>query len=67
MKAMATDVSRTPHTWEDRLSIGQLSEEEWQVLHDMIDSGEVETVEEGARLLDFKERDLNQRDSFYGF
>jgi hypothetical protein len=36
MMAMANDVSRTPHTWEDRLSAGQLTEEEWQVLHDMI-------------------------------
>ncbi len=67
MMATGTEVSRTPHTWEDRLSNGLLTEEEWQILRDMVDLGEVDTVEEGARLLDFKERELNQPDTFYGF
>ena len=56
-----------PQSWFTRLANDQLSEEEWKVLQDMVASGQCETLEEAARLLDFQDRELNQDDSFYGF
>jgi len=56
-----------PSTWEARLAVGQLREEEWKVLRDLVESGDVETELEAARLLDFKDRELNLGDTFYGF
>lgn len=56
-----------PHTWEARLLAGHLNASEWEMLRDMIDDGEAKTVEEAARLLDFKDRELNLGDTFYGF
>ena len=66
MKTMVPDTTHVPHTWEDRLSAGQLREEELQILSEMVEQGDVETLEEAARLLDFKDREFNLRDSFYG-
>lgn len=56
-----------PDTWEARLANGTLTETEWELLREMVDEGEVETLEEAARLLDFRERELNRAQSFYGF
>ncbi|NUQ38732.1 MAG: hypothetical protein HUU23_13250 [Caldilineales bacterium] len=56
-----------PHTWEARLATGKLSEEEWKVLRDMVTAAEAESLEHAARLLDFKERELNLDETFYGF
>lgn len=56
-----------PHTWEARLLAGQINESEWEMLREMVDDGEAKTVEEAARLLDFKDRELNLGDTFYGF
>ncbi|MCO6453307.1 MAG: hypothetical protein J5I90_21170 [Caldilineales bacterium] len=64
---MKTRVQEMPSTWEARLAAGQLSEEEWKVLRDLVESGDVETELEAARLLDFKDRELNLGDTFYGF
>lgn len=64
MKVQAQDL---PNTWEAKLAMGALTEEEWKVLRGMVVDGEVETMEEAARLLDFKERELNLGDTFYGF
>lgn len=56
-----------PHTWEARLLAGYLNQSEWEMLREMVDDGEAKTVEEAARLLDFKDRELNLGDTFYGF
>jgi len=64
---MTAQVYEEPRTWEARLVAGQLKEEEWKVLRDMVENEEAETLEEAARLLDFKERELNLDDTFYGF
>ncbi|RME83136.1 MAG: hypothetical protein D6775_09005 [Caldilineae bacterium] len=66
-KPVTHPVHEPPRTWEARLASGLLKEEEWKVLRDMVESGEADSLEDAARLLDFKERDLNQEDSFYGF
>lgn len=64
---MTHPVTEPPRTWEARLATGQLKEEEWKVLRDMVENGDAESLEEAARLLDFKERELNLDDTFYGF
>ncbi len=56
-----------PDTWEAKLANGTLTEAEWELLREMVDAGEVETVEEAARLLDFRERELTLGETFYGF
>ena len=56
-----------PNTWESKLASGRLKEEEWKILRDLVESGEVETLIEAARLMDFKEREFNLSDTFYGF
>ncbi len=65
--AMTKLVDEPPRTWQARLTAAQLKEEEWKVLRDMVEDGEAETLEEAARLLDFKEREYNLGDTFYGF
>ena len=64
---MTNPIQDPPRTWEQRLAAGDLREEEWKVLRDLVESGGAETLEEAARLLDFKEREINMSDSFYGF
>jgi len=64
---MTTLVNEKPRTWQARLKSGQLNEEEWKVLRAMVASEEAESLEEAARLLDFKDRELNLDDSFYAF
>lgn len=64
---MTTQVYEEPRTWVARLDAGQLKEEEWKVLRDLVENEEAETLEEAARMLDFKERELNLSDTFYGF
>lgn len=56
-----------PKSWSICLETGQLHEEAWKILHDMVASGQCETLEDAARILDFQDRELNQDDSFYGF
>ncbi len=60
-------VHEPPKSWSTRLATGRLQEEEWKILRDMVESGQCETLEDAARLLDFQDRELNQEDSFYGF
>lgn len=67
MKAQTHEPVPLPHTWEARLQAGQLREIEWEMLREMVDDGEAKTVEEAAQLLDFKDRELNLGDTFYGF
>lgn len=67
MKAHTQDPTPLPHTWEARLVAGRLQEIEWEMLREMVDDGEAKTVEEAAQLLDFKDRELNMGDTFYGF
>lgn len=64
---MTTQVYEEPRTWEARLNAEQLKEEEWKVLRDLIENEEAETLEEAARMLDFKDREFNLGDTFYGF
>ena len=64
---MTNKVYEEPRTWEERLQSGKLSEEEWRVLRSMVEGEEAESLEEAARILDFKERELNLDDTFYGF
>ncbi len=64
---MPTQITEPPRTWEARLAQGKLTEEEWKVLRALVENGDVETLEDAARLLDFRERELNKEDSFYGF
>jgi hypothetical protein len=64
---MTTPIDEEPRTWEARLKSGKLNEEEWKVLRAMVASEEAESLEEAARLLDFKDRELNLDDSFYAF
>jgi len=56
-----------PHTWEARLAAGVLTEGEWRMLRDMVAAAEAESLEYAARLLDFKDRELNLDETFYGF
>lgn len=67
MKAKTQEPMQLPHTWEARLQAGHLSESEWETLREMVTDGEAKTVEDAARLLDFKDRELNLGDTFYGF
>jgi hypothetical protein len=64
IKPMSTPSS---DSWEAKLANGTLTEAEWELLREMVDAGEVETVEEAARLLDFRERELTRGETFYGF
>jgi len=64
---MTTQVYEEPRTWEARLQAGKLSEEEWKVLRAMVAGEEAESLEEAARMRDFKDRELNLDDTFYGF
>jgi hypothetical protein len=64
---MAIPANENPQTWEARLKSGKLDEDEWKVLRAMVASEEAESLEEAARLLDFKDRELNLDDSFYAF
>ncbi len=64
---MSTLIHEEPRTWEARLKTGKLSEDEWKVLDSMVKDGDAESLEEAARILDFKDREMNLDDSFYGF
>ena len=64
---MTTPIDEEPRTWELRFKSGKLNEEEWKVLRALVASEEAESLEEAARLLDFKERESNLDDSFYAF
>jgi hypothetical protein len=63
---MTIQVYEEPRTWEARLNAERLKEEEWKVLRDLIENEEAETLEEAARMLDFKDREFNLGDTFYG-
>ncbi len=61
---MMISVHDSPKTWEIRLATGKLSEREWQILREMVASGQADTLEEAARIMDFLEREQNLDDTF---
>ena len=61
---MVQQLYDSPRLWEERLATGALTPEEWQILQDMVLSGEADSLEEAARLMDLEERDRSFEDSF---
>ena len=61
---MKTPFYEPPKTWEWRLAHGKLTEQEWLVLKEMVESGQADSLEEAARMMDFLEREENLEDSF---
>lgn len=61
---MAKQLYDSPSPWEERLATGALTPEEWQILQEMVSSGEADSLEEAARMMDFEERDRSFEDSF---
>ena len=67
VKSVKTQVNDLPRTWEVRFTTGQLSEEEYKVLRDLVAAGDSESFLEAARLMDFREREANLESTLKGF
>jgi hypothetical protein len=54
-------------SWQRGLAEGTLTEEQMAVLKDMVDSGQVESIETAAKMLDWQDSVIDPPEHMYGF
>jgi len=55
------------HSWRQALEAKTLSPEQMEVLQDMVDKGEAETISAAAVMLDWKDGIIHPAEHLYGF
>jgi hypothetical protein len=55
------------NSWQRGLAEGTLTPEQMAVLKDMVDSGQVESIETAAKMLDWQESVIDPPEHMYGF
>ena len=54
-------------SWQRGLAEGTLTTEQMAVLKDMVDSGQVESIEPAAKMLDWQDSVIDPPEHMYGF
>ena len=54
-------------SWQRGLAAGTLTPEQMAVLKEMVDSGQVESVETAAQMLDWQDSVIDPPEHMYGF
>jgi len=55
------------NSWQRGLAEGTLTQEQMAVLKDMVDSGQVESIETAAKMLDWQDSVIDPPEHMYGF
>jgi len=55
------------NSWQRSLGEGSLTPEQKAVLQDMVDSGQVESIETAANMLDWQDSVIDPPEHMYGF
>ena len=55
------------NSWQRGLAEGTLTPEQMAVLKDMVDSGQVESIETAAKMLDWQDGVIDPPEHMYGF
>jgi hypothetical protein len=55
------------NSWQRGLTEGTLTAEQMAILKDMVDSGQVESIETAAKMLDWQENVIDPPEHMYGF
>jgi hypothetical protein len=55
------------NSWQRGLVEGMLTPEQMATLKDMVDSGQVESIETAARMLDWQDSVIDPPEHMYGF
>jgi len=55
------------NSWQRGLSEGTLTAEQMTILKDMVDSGQVASIETAAKMLDWQESVIDPPEHMYGF
>ena len=55
------------NSWQRGLAEGTLTREQMETLKDMVDSGQVESIETAAKMLDWQDSVIDPPEHMYGF
>jgi hypothetical protein len=55
------------NSWQRGLTEGTLTAEQIAILKDMVDSGQVDSIETAAKMLDWQESVIDPPEHMYGF
>jgi hypothetical protein len=55
------------NSWQRGLAEGTLTPEQMEILKDMVESGQVESIETAAKMLDWQDSVIDPPEHMYGF